>query len=235
MGALRSFATLSLVVLAVGCGGGDDDEPKSAATPSPTPTATASPTVTPAADDETAAEFAALKTEDFPTGWTASESSENLEARCKDVEAAQKLTSARANSPRFSQGQTTLVQNAIYVFEDEATAEEAFDQIAGEATQNCYSEAVTGAFAGLAGVESGEPQIAPLEITPIGDEHSAARVTLPISAQGLDVNVSIDLVFVRAGRALSLNLFVNALAPFDETLRDRLTAASVDRLAAVPG
>ena len=42
-------------------------------------------------------------------------------------------------------------------------------------------------------------------------------------------------MFVRAGRALSLNLFVNALAPFDETLRDRLTAASVDRLAAVPG
>ena len=158
---------------------------------------TASPTVTPAADDKTAAEFAALKIEDFPTGWTANESAENLESRCEEVEAAQKLTSARANSPRFSQGQTTLAQNAIYVFEDEATAEQAFGDVSGQETQDCYSKAVTDVFAGQAGIESGTPQIAPLEITPVGDEHAAARVTVPIEAQGLELNVSIDLVFVR--------------------------------------
>ncbi len=235
MAALRTLIPLALAVVAIGCGGGDDDEPERAATPSPTPTATASPTVTPAADDQTAAEFAALKLEDFPSGWTAAEDPDNLSSRCEQVEAAKELTSARQNSPRFSQGQTTLAQNAIYVFEDEATAQEAFGNVSGQETQDCYSKAVTDVFAAQAGVESGAPQIAPLEIAPVGDEHAAARVTIPIEAQGLEVNVTIDLVFVRAGRALALNLFVNALAPFDATLRDRLTAASVDRLAAVPG
>ena len=227
---LRSLIGLALVVVAIGCGGGDD-EPERAATP----TATASPTVTPAADDETAAEFAALKLADFPSGWTANENPENLESRCEDVETAKERTSARANSPRFNTGQTTLVQNAVYVFDDEPTAQEAFTLVAGAETQDCYSEAVTDVFAAQAGVESGEPQIAPLEVAAVGDEHAAARVTLPIKAQGLEVNVTIDLVFVRAGRALSLNLFVNALAPFEAALRDRLTAATVGRLAAVPG
>jgi hypothetical protein len=230
MARLRILLPLVLAVVAIGCGGGDQEEPDRAATP----TATASPTVGPAADDKSAAESAALKLEDFPTGWTATENAENLESRCKDVEAAKTLTTARSNSPRFNRGQTTLVQNAIYVFEDAATAEEAFDLVSGEDTQSCYSEAVTGAFAGVAGVESGEPQIAPLQTAPAGDEHAGARVTLPITADGLDVDVTIDLVFVRAGRGLSLNLFVNALAPFDPALRDKLVAATVGRLAAIP-
>lgn len=214
-----------LAALAIGCGGGDDDKPKRAATP----------TISPAADDESAAEFATLKLRDFPTGWTETKNPENLESRCEDVEAAKELASARANSSRFNQGQTTLVQNAVYVFEDEATAHEAFGLVSGEGTQECYSEAVAGAFAGQAEIESGEPQAAPLDIKPAGDEHAAARVTLPVTAQGLEVTVTIDLVFVRAGSTLSLNLFVNALAPFEPALRDRLTAASVERLAAVPG
>ena len=83
----------------------------------------------------------------------------------RGVEAAKKLTSARANSPRFSQGQTTLAQNAIYVFEDEATAEEAFGNVAGQETQDCYSSRDR-AFARPGGLESGTPQIAPLEIAP---------------------------------------------------------------------
>ncbi len=228
---LRALVPLALVALVIGCGG--DDEPRATATPSPT--ATASPTVTPAPDDKTAAEFAALNIEDFPSGWTANDNPENLESRCKDVETAKERASARANSPRFNTGETTLVQNAIYVFEDEPTAQEAFALVSGTDTQDCYSEAVAEAFAGRADIETGTPQTAPLEITAFGDEHAAARVTLPIKAQGLEVNVTIDLVFVRAGRAMSLNLFVNALSPFEPALRDELLAASVDRLAAVPG
>ncbi len=232
---LRTLLPLAAVVFVIGCGGGDDDEPERAATPTPTPTATASPTVTPAADDQTAADFAALKIEDFPNGWTANDNAEDLESRCEDVETAKERTSARGNSPRFSTGQTTLVQNAIYVFPDEPTAQEAFALVSGAETQDCYSKAVTDVFAGQAGVESGTPQIAPLEVAAIGDEHAAARVTIPVKAQGLEVNVSIDLVFMRAGRGISLNLFVNALAPFEAGLRDGLTDATVGRLAAVPG
>ena len=140
MAAFRTLIPLALAVVAIGCGGGDDDEPERAATPSPTPTATASPTVTPAADDQTAADFAALKLEDFPSGWTANENPENLESQCENVETAKERTSARANSPRFNTGQTTLVQNAIYVFDDEPTAQEAFKLVSGEETQACYSE-----------------------------------------------------------------------------------------------
>ena len=60
-------------------------------------------------------------------------------------------------------------------------------------------------------------------------------MTLPVKAQGLDLNVSIDLVFVRGRpRAVAEPVRERARA-VDEALRDQLTAASVDRLAAVPG
>ena len=120
------------------------------------------------------------------------------------------------------------------MFDDEPTAQEAFKLVSGEETQACYSESVSGAFAEQAGIESGTPQTAPLEVAATGDEHAASRVTLPVKAQGIEATVTIDLVFVRAGRGISLNLFVNALAPFEDALRDQLLAATVARLAAVP-
>jgi hypothetical protein len=42
-------------------------------------------------------------------------------------------------------------------------------------------------------------------------------------------------VFVRAGRGISLSLFVNVPTPFDAELRGQLTAASAERLSDAAG
>jgi hypothetical protein len=55
-------------------------------------------------------------------------------------------------------------------------------------------------------------------------------VTVPLSAEGLDVDVYIDLVFVRVGRAVTPSIFVDVLTPFEEDLRAQLTDRVVRRL-----
>ena len=53
---------------------------------------------------------------------------------------------------------------------------------------------------------------------------AAARVTAKYTIGGA------DLVFVRAGRGISLGAFVDVISPFDEALRAELTATQVGRL-----
>ena len=138
---------------------------------------------------------------------------------------------ALESSPRFNGGQATLVQNVVYVFADAAAARTAFDSASAEETRSCYAEAVTGAFRNQIGVELGDTNTAALSIEPVGDQHDAARVTLPITAEGVAADLIVDLVFVRIGRALSLSLFLNVATPFDPALRGQLTAATARRLS----
>src|SRR3954453_12275850 len=115
MAGLRALACLVLTAVAVGCGGGGgDDEP-------PRATVTATPTV----DDATLAKRAALRLDDFPSGWTATEA-DDAPADCELLSAAEKVASARQVSPRFNRAATTVVQNEILVYSDDATAEQAF-------------------------------------------------------------------------------------------------------------
>ena len=66
---------------------------------------------------------------------------------------------------------------------------------------------------------------------PLGDERDAARITVPVMSEGVDLDVIVDMVFVQAARGLTLTLFIGVLTPFDEDLRDELTATSVRRLS----
>jgi hypothetical protein len=55
-------------------------------------------------------------------------------------------------------------------------------------------------------------------------------LTIPVSRQGVDANIFIDVVVARTGRALALQMLVDAFAPFDAAFRGRLTATQVRRL-----
>ena len=215
MGRLRALACLPLAALAIGCGSGDDK-----------PSATA----TPHRDDKKAAKDATLKLSDFPSGWKGEPSSEDRSSRCARVEEAKKLVSARTTSDSFSKSQATLAENAIYVFPAEDSAEKGFDLVSGQESQDCYTQTVVKAFAGQSGVKVGRPRTSHPELESVGDERDATRVAIGLSAKNVQIDVIVDLVIVRTGRGLSLNLYVNLAQPFDEALRRKLTAATVERL-----
>ena len=218
-----TLVCLPLVVLAIGCGGADDDQRRAA--PSATPSASL------ARDDPALAKQAVLRLDDFPPGWNAERGPQNLDDGCEPLEAAKRVATARESSPRFNAGQATLVQNVVYVFADTAAARTAFEATSAENTRSCYAEAITGAFRNQIGVELGDTTTAALPIDPVGDQHDAARVTLPITAEGVEADLIVDLVFVRVRRALSLSLFLNVSSPFDPALRAQLTAAVAQRLS----
>jgi len=215
MGRLRALALLPLAALAIGCGSGDDK-----------PSATA----TPHRDDKKVAKDAALKLSDFPSGWKGEPSSEDRSSRCPSVEDAKKLVSARTTSDSFSQSQTTLAENSIYVFPDEDTAQKGYDLVSGQDSQDCYTQTVVKAFTSQQGLKVGKPRTTHPELESVGDEGNATRVAIGLTAKQLQVDVIVDLVIVRTVRGLSLNLYVNVQQPFDEALRKKLTAATVDRL-----
>ena len=217
---------LLTVLLVTGCGGSSDS--KSASTQEPTATATSD-----RAADRAIALDSTLKLEDFPSGWTqAEEGEEPARVQCEQIEAAKAKTTARTNPPRFSAGENTAVQSSVYLFADESTAERAFEQVAGKSTRLCYVEAVLQALEQRKDLEVGDATSARLALDPLGDQRDAGRVTVPLTtAEGVEVDLVADMVFVRSDRGLSLGLFIDVVSPFDSDLREQLTATSAQRLS----
>jgi hypothetical protein len=211
------------------CGGSGDGDSANG-TPTAATTPASSPTPNAGADRQIARE-STLTLEDFPSGWTVADNASKT-AKCEGVEEVKRSTTARADSSRFGEGENTAVQNWVYLFADEADAEQAFTQLSGKDTRVCYAEGLTDALAAASGLTVGEARGARLSLDPLGDQREAARVTLPVTTEeGQDVDVIVDLVFVRADRGISLGLFIDVVSPLDGDLREQLTATSVRRLS----
>jgi hypothetical protein len=223
---------LSLALVACGalpllaaCGGGD----KEPAEPRLRPTATA-----PA--DATIAARAQLRLVDLPAGWQRSGGPVDTPADCAGVRGPRAATSARANSPTFTEGNDRQADSGVYLFADAARARAAFGELTSEATRRCLGDWLARRISEQAGagddLSVGKPAGARLPVGPLGDRADAGRVTLPLSAAGADVELSADFVFVQVGRGIALFAFVDVLAPFDADLRADLTGKVVRRLAA---
>jgi hypothetical protein len=218
-------AVLMIVVLLVlGCSGDDDDEADPAA-------------------DKRIAEEAGFVLEDFPTGWQQGdeEDDDQEEAPCPAIRDAREATSARAESPEFREGRGAQAQSIAYIYPDEAAATQAFAGLTSNESRTCLGEAIgevlgesLGEQAGPAGggAEVGEPETSRVSTEPLGDEREAVRITVPVSAEGIDVDLVIDTVFVRVGRGIALPLFVDTFSAFDEDLKADLTSTVVRRLSA---
>jgi hypothetical protein len=79
--------------------------------------------------------------------------------------------------------------------------------------------------------EAGELETSRVSIEPLGDEREAARFTVPISSEGIEVDLVIDVVFVRVGRAIALLTVADAFNVFDEDLKAELTSKMVRSLS----
>ncbi len=65
-----------------------------------------------------------------------------------------------------------------------------------------------------------------------GAQSIAFRITVPITAKGLNVNVYLDAVAVRKGRAYTLLTFQRSSTPVSSSMEESLTALTVRRLGA---
>jgi hypothetical protein len=235
-----------VVLLVLGCSGDDDDD--SAATTTATDPRAGSQTETKeeqadAAADKRIAEEAVFVLEDFPTGWQQVDDEDDAqeEAPCSGIRDARDAVSARASSPEFREGESAQAQSIAYLYPDEATATQAFGSLTSDESRACLGEAFgealgerLGEQAGPAGggAEVGEPETSRVSIEPLGDEREAVRITVSVSAEGIEVDLVIDTVFVRVGRGIALPLFVDTFSAFDEDLKADLTSTVVRRLSA---
>jgi hypothetical protein len=219
-----------------GCGGSSG-----AGTPSTTTTGTTPTTTTTqprSAADERIARHAQLKLSDFPAGWEQQDKSpQKSQAKCSSVEAAKAAASARQPSPDFANGDTPQVGATVYVFTDVKTATHAFDGISGGNTRICLANEFTKYAKGKGaakGVKFGTATSGQVAMPPVGDKSALGRLTIPVTdtSSGMNVDLYLDLAFVRVGRGIAILNFLDSVSPFDDTLRNQLTRTLVGRLNA---
>jgi hypothetical protein len=199
---------------------------KPASTPSRTPVPES--TVAPPLTDAQVARRGVLRRSDFPAEWKAS-TRKGKRLRCAATTAARKAAAAMERSPTFTTGPNTEVEAVAYVFHMPARARKHYGVLSKPGFASCLMSGFTGLLA-KAGYTIGSTATAPLTLDAVGDERSGTQLTIPVSRQGVDANILIDVVVARSGRALALELFVDAFDPFDSGFRGKLTAAQMRRL-----
>jgi hypothetical protein len=180
---------------------------------------------------------AQLRLADFPSGWEDGGRNESPPSRCPAVKEAKRTVSARVTSAVFAHGKNTQAESAVYLYSDAATAQQSFAALTTSATRACLARELAArlekaARASHARLAVGQPRTGRVALDRLGDERNAARITLPVRTRATDVDLIVDIVYIRVGRGLALPFFVDALAPFDPDLRADLTGKVVHRLAA---
>jgi hypothetical protein len=244
--ALRRTVISGLALLAVGlqvgCGSTSDDSSFSAGAGAESSTSTSAPKA-PQRDkaaEQKIVDGAQLRLSDFPSGWERSDDdSDSSDSPCDGIQQAKESTTAHGAGANFGHGDTTAATSAVYLYVDEGAAHTAFHQLTDSGTRVCigktFGEGIEKESKSKGPGQSdsadvGKPTTGQLSMDPLGDERSAGRVTVPISAQGINVDLILDLVFVRAGRGIGIMIYIDAFSPFDDGLRADLTGKVVRRL-----
>jgi hypothetical protein len=212
----RLIVLLFAALVLAGCGGGDDEEPRAKATPSPTP----------ALSDTTLSANSVLKVSDFPAGWTEEPDPRPDETRCEEAKAALDSTSGHTDSGRFTDRTFPSVIGSVYLYADEAAAEQAFEALGSVETHECVGEEFASVIAEQLGIEIGEVESEPLSL----EGTAGSRLTVPATVAGLKVDAVFDVLVARSGRGITFWVFGSSQTPFDEALRDQLIGTAVDRL-----
>jgi hypothetical protein len=198
--------------------------------------------------DEEAARSALLVLDDFPPGWEAAEPDPDNDnddvqeglADCLDVDVEMFANdnNPSAESPAFTSPNDDEVSSEVTYTASIENATRTVAILKDPDTPGCYAQALKAYLlrAAVEGdlpdeVEYGDPTFNPLSFPTLGDESVAFRMTFPVSARGLDVDVYIDLAFVRVGRVGVTTTFQSQFSPFDTDEAARLTETVVDRIS----
>ena len=233
---------VALVVAGGGCDGGSEEASGTTTTAAGGKTTTAAggdaSTTTapvPAADPEL--EDVVLRQGDFPPGWMSEPSDdpgdEEAEAalrRCAGLEVG---TAERpeARSPDFSVGDAiTQASSSVDRAPDLATVDREYAAITGPRFLDCATRQFDEVIAQEAtGAQFAPARAARLPFPAYGDGTAAVRLTTTLSADGQQLPIVADLVFVRKGLLGMSFSFINAGGPFDAALAADLVGKVVAR------
>jgi hypothetical protein len=182
-------------------------------------------------NDTQAAKRSLLTLHDFPKGWEQGKRLD-IEVVCPAYGAARRDASGVGSSPQFAKGDFLEAASSVYRYTDEAAAKRAFGAIASRATQRCYIDGTTKTLKDGGASEVRKVRVRQLSLQRLGDQRSGTRFVFPITAAGVDLDVTVDLTYVRSGRTLSLVFCLGAGDTFDSRLRRELIATQAGRLAA---
>ena len=187
----------------------------------------------PPPDDTAIARRAQLRLSDFPRGWQKHDGAAHRSEDCKGIRRPYAAASGRAKSPNFQLGDYPAATSAVYMYGDDAQAGDMFATLSARRTLLCLAKTLKErSERPNLRLTVGEPSIARVRMRAVGDERRGGRVTLPLTAEGVDIDLVVDYLFVRVGRGVALLALGDAFSAFDANLRDQLTATLTRRLAA---
>jgi|tagenome__1003787_1003787.scaffolds.fasta_scaffold20530975_2 hypothetical protein len=158
-----------------------------------------------------------LRLDDFPSGWR-QYGADSKKVTCKSILAAEKGADAHQRSPQFEHPDGFVVGSTVYRYADAAKAGSGFQALSGETTGRCLARSL------------GSAKTTPLDVAAVGDERAGVRAH--VAATKKHPVAAYDLVVVRTGRSVAELIFAGVRKPFDQRLREQLTAKLAERLKA---
>jgi hypothetical protein len=205
------------------------------------------------AADAQAAEELNLTLRDFPAGWEAMppDGDEDDDERvwsdladCMGVEAAEfDQDNPKSESPSFSNADDEEVTSEVAFTATRDDAIHSIEMMQRDEMPGCYAKEIEALLRDNLlnpsegqevpdDLEMGKPTVNPMSFAQLGDDSLAYRVTLPLSASGIDADLYVDIVVVRVGRVGVTMTFQSVFTPFDPGQAEELLRAVVDRIPA---
>jgi hypothetical protein len=255
----RLVPLLMALLVFIACGGGDDEETSADEAAASTSSTTAGDEVGEPApstsspsddggtgdadesDDQAIAEEAVLRLSDFEPGWRADEPEpDDDDAGITECEGFESFDddAPSADSKTFVRDQTEI-ESSVAVLTTEQESESFMRLLSEESTVECLRQAMQDAvdegFQDDADLQeqfdSVSTTVGPVSVGEYGDDAAGYQIEATLEGEELTLDLYVDLLVVRQGRALALYSFVDVFTPFSGD-RDPLVEAVVDRLAA---
>jgi hypothetical protein len=197
-----------------------------------------------AADDKKVADAAVLKLTDFPSGWTEGPPPDEtddandpftkcLGSEAKELEAN---TSAEAESADFERGEGTTASSFVAVLKSEDNGTSAMDVLGSQKLKDCFNQALADELETTAGAEEGvtigEATLKEASFGTVGDETVAMQLSVPVSAEAIEIVFYADLVFFREGRSIGGLFLGNLETPFPSSEGQELAKKMAARMKA---
>ena len=201
--------------------------------------------------DRRLAHRALLRLSDFPDGWTSKPSSKDNNDDRFGKELAKCLgvpnsllgsdTNDSVDSPDFDSPDNQEVSSSVIVGPSADEAETMFSLLEKSNAAHCFRVALndelhysmTHGSDAPKDVQLGQLTFSNVNLPQFADESVAYRAAVPVTARGLNVEVDVDLIFMRHGRAATFVSFLDVFSPFPVAQEKHYARIAADRLSAL--
>jgi hypothetical protein len=181
--------------------------------------------------DTAIARRATLGLTDLPHGWKRERGQGTGGRTACRLGRAERLATGAANSATFTRRREQDAESAVYVYRTEATARRVFAMLTAPAARRCYESGERAAVDGTPGVKVLLTDVQTARMPALGDQRGDARIRVIYTDHGSPSGEVVDVVVVRSGRGLTLDLYSRLYQPIAAKLRRSATGAEVRRLS----